>query len=230
MLDARARAPRGERATSYVISTRRSATATSASPSRRAAAPSGRSRGADRPPPSRGAARSRQAFATANPSTFAALVGGGLLAAAKAVDEAEEVDRDAAVTIARAVADSIKTRGKAELGDKTVLDALVPSVEALERADGDDRAALGAMVEAARRGVEETAASESRRGRARGFRSGAPAASIRGDRVRALPGVAGRVERRATRVSALVLSGNCAAGRLTPGPMKRLRLAAHPPS
>lgn len=106
------------------------------------------------------------AFATANPSTFAALTGGGLLAAAKAVADADELTRDEAVTIARAVADSIKTRGKAELGDKTVLDALVPSVEALERADGDDRAALDAMVNTARHGVAETASSESRRGRA----------------------------------------------------------------
>ena len=106
------------------------------------------------------------AFATANPSTFAALAGGGLLAAAKAVPDAEEVTRDTALTIARAVADSIRTRGKAELGDKTVLDALVPSLEALERAGGDDHAALGAMVDAARNGVAESASSLSRRGRA----------------------------------------------------------------
>jgi dihydroxyacetone kinase-like protein len=106
------------------------------------------------------------AFATANPSTFAALTGGGLLAAAKAVADADELGREGAVTVAHTAADSIRTRGKAELGDKTVLDALVPSVEALEHADGDDRSALAAMVEAARQGVEESASSESRRGRA----------------------------------------------------------------
>lgn len=106
------------------------------------------------------------AFATANPSTFAALAGGGLLAAAKAVADAAELDRDGAATVARAVADSIAARGKADLGDKTVLDALVPSVEALERCDGDTDAAFAAMVASARQGVEETASSESRRGRA----------------------------------------------------------------
>lgn len=105
------------------------------------------------------------AFATANPSTFAALTAGGLLAAAKAVGEEDELTREGAVKVAHAVADSIATRGKAELGDKTVLDALVPSVEALERAD-DDEVALGAMVVAARGGVEETAPAQSRRGRA----------------------------------------------------------------
>jgi dihydroxyacetone kinase len=47
-----------------------------------------------------------------------------------------------------------------------VLDALVPSVEALANADGDDHAALHAMLEAAWRGVRETASAESRRGRA----------------------------------------------------------------
>lgn len=109
---------------------------------------------------------SAKAFATANPSTFAALTGGGLLAAAKAVADAPELGRDEAATVARAVTDSIAARGKAELGDKTVLDALAPSVEALEACDGDDRAALAAMVDAARRGVEETASAESRRGRA----------------------------------------------------------------
>jgi dihydroxyacetone kinase-like protein len=106
------------------------------------------------------------AFATANPSTFAALTGGGLLAAAKALGDAGDLGGDEAVKVARAVADSIGSRGKAELGDKTVLDALVPSVQALEDAEGDAGAALGAMVEAARRGLEETASSQSRRGRA----------------------------------------------------------------
>jgi dihydroxyacetone kinase len=106
------------------------------------------------------------AFANANPSTFAALTAGGLLAAAKAVGDEDELTRESAATIARAVATSIATRGKAELGDKTVLDALVPSVEALEDFAGDGRAALDSMIRAARRGVEETAPAESRRGRA----------------------------------------------------------------
>jgi dihydroxyacetone kinase-like protein len=120
----------------------------------------------DEPSPADVLRASGSAFATANPSTFAALVGGGLLAAAKAVADAGKLGRGETVAVARAVADSIMTRGKAELGDKTVLDALVPSVEALERADGDEGPALAAMVDAARRGVEELTSSESRRGRA----------------------------------------------------------------
>jgi dihydroxyacetone kinase len=107
-----------------------------------------------------------KAFSTANPSTFAALAGGALLAAAKAIGDARDVGHDEAVTIVRAATESVMKRGKAELGDKTVLDALAPSADALERAGGERQEALEAMVAAARRGLEETAASESRRGRA----------------------------------------------------------------
>jgi dihydroxyacetone kinase len=102
-------------------------------------------------------------FANANPSTLAALVGGGLLSAAKTVAGAGDLGRDDAVCIGRAAADSIAARGKAEPGDKTILDAVLPSLDALERADGD---ALPAMIEAARSGVEETTPLQSQRGRA----------------------------------------------------------------
>ncbi len=106
------------------------------------------------------------AFASANPSTLAALVGGGLLAAAREVGEAQELTRAEALGLGRAAAASIRTRGKAEPGDKTILDALLPSLDALERADGDVAAGVGAMVGAARAGVEETAVLQSQRGRA----------------------------------------------------------------
>ncbi|MGZ4388288.1 MAG: DAK2 domain-containing protein, partial [Gaiellaceae bacterium] len=68
--------------------------------------------------------------------------------------------------LGRAAAESIAARGKAEPGDKTILDALLPSLDALERAGGDGHAAIDAMVEAARGGVEDTAARQSQRGRA----------------------------------------------------------------
>jgi dihydroxyacetone kinase-like protein len=106
------------------------------------------------------------AVATANPSTFAALTGGGLLAAAKAIGEASDLDRTAATLLVGAIFDSVAARGKAALGDKTVLDAMAPSIEALERSDGPAPQALAAMVAAARDAVEATAALQSRRGRA----------------------------------------------------------------
>jgi phosphoenolpyruvate---glycerone phosphotransferase subunit DhaL len=103
------------------------------------------------------------AFARANPSTMAALVGGALLAAARGLADSDDVDRAAAIAIGRAAADSIGTRGKAQLGDKTILDALVPSLDAMEAApDGP----LPAGIDAARRAVEETRSLQSMRGRA----------------------------------------------------------------
>lgn len=106
------------------------------------------------------------AFATANPSTLAALVGGGLLAAAGAVGDTTSLERDDLLRVGRTAAGSIQTRGKAELGDKTILDALVPSLDVLESTDGSGAAVLDAMIAAARAGVEETAGRQSQRGRA----------------------------------------------------------------
>jgi dihydroxyacetone kinase len=105
------------------------------------------------------------AFSSANPSTFAALVGGGLLAAAKAVGDAPDLDAAGVVTAGRAFADRIVARGKAEPGDKTLLDALLPSLDALEQG-GDAPEVLARMVAAADEGVRSTAPLVSQRGRA----------------------------------------------------------------
>ncbi|WP_042260502.1 DAK2 domain-containing protein [Paraburkholderia heleia] len=108
-----------------------------------------------------------KAFSTANPSTFGALVGGGLLAAAKTVAGAHAAGRAEALAMGRAVAARIAERGKTQLGDKTVLDALVPSLDTLEGSDsGDERALLDAMIDTAERQVRATAALQSRKGRA----------------------------------------------------------------
>jgi dihydroxyacetone kinase-like protein len=107
-----------------------------------------------------------KAFATANPSTFAALVGGGLLAAAKAMNGAQAVGPGEALAIGRAVAARIVERGKSQLGDKTVLDALVPSLDTLEALQGNAADVLDAMIESAQEGVAATASMQSRKGRA----------------------------------------------------------------
>ena len=69
-------------------------------------------------------------LARANPSTFSALAMGALVAAAKDLGDEADVGFDAGLRAARAAADSIATRGKSAVGDKTVLDALVPSLDA----------------------------------------------------------------------------------------------------
>jgi dihydroxyacetone kinase-like protein len=58
-------------------------------------------------------------------------------------------------------------RGKAEPGDKTMLDALGPALEALRGAGDDDVAgALSRAAEAAREGMEATVPMVARKGRA----------------------------------------------------------------
>jgi dihydroxyacetone kinase-like protein len=60
-------------------------------------------------------------------------------------------------------------RGKAEPGDKTMLDALMPAVEALRGAVGEGTAlpdALTRSADAAREGMEATIPLEARKGRA----------------------------------------------------------------
>lgn len=107
-----------------------------------------------------------RSFANANPSTMSALVAAGLLAAAKALGDVSEIDRASTVSMVSVVAETIQSRGGATLGDKTILDALLPSVDALREAKGSDVDALREMINAAETGVVETTGLQSQRGRA----------------------------------------------------------------
>jgi dihydroxyacetone kinase-like protein len=63
----------------------------------------------------------------------------------------------------------VQARGKAEPGDKTMVDALVPAVEALRsaQADGvDPAAAARRSADAAEEGMKATIPMEARKGRA----------------------------------------------------------------
>ena len=73
------------------------------------------------------------------------------------------------VAMLRSAIDGIKARGGAEVGDKTLLDALVPMTDAIEQAvaDGaDSGAAISAAAKAAREAADATSALQARRGRA----------------------------------------------------------------
>lgn len=107
-----------------------------------------------------------KAFSTANPSTFAALVGGGLLAAAKTVTGKTEATKAEVLAIGRAVVTRITERGKSKVGDKTVLDALVPSLDVLEATDGTASELLASMIATARERIDATAGLQSQKGRA----------------------------------------------------------------
>jgi len=97
------------------------------------------------------------------------LYGTAFLKAAAAVGGATELDSNAVVALLTAARDGIVTRGKAEPGDKTMIDAWTPAVEAAEKAaaDGaDERAVLAAAADAAERGAEATEPLVARKGRA----------------------------------------------------------------
>jgi phosphoenolpyruvate---glycerone phosphotransferase subunit DhaL len=79
-----------------------------------------------------------------------------------------ELDPDGLAAAWRAGADAVASRGKAARGDKTILDAMFPAVEALEAgvAQGSLEEAFAAAVRAADDGVEATIPMEAHKGRA----------------------------------------------------------------
>lgn len=106
-----------------------------------------------------------KAFASANPSTMAALVAGALLAGSRVWDGRTVIGLAEAAAFTDAAARSIAQRGKTEVGDKTILDGIAAAAAALAAAD-DPEQALAAAVDAAARAVEDTKGLQSRRGRA----------------------------------------------------------------
>ncbi|MGX5715557.1 dihydroxyacetone kinase subunit DhaL [Arthrobacter sp. MAHUQ-56] len=98
------------------------------------------------------------------------LYGTAFLRAATAVGDAAEVDPAAWAGALAAARDGIVARGKAELGDKTMVDAWTPAVDAARAAaDGGSPDVLGVLVaaaEAAEAGAVATDPLIARKGRA----------------------------------------------------------------
>jgi dihydroxyacetone kinase-like protein len=95
--------------------------------------------------------------------------GTALLRAAGAVTGKSEVDGADAVTMLRAAAEGIMARGGASLGEKTLLDSLVPATDEIERqvaAGADTLTTLRAAAAVARSTADDTAKLQARRGRA----------------------------------------------------------------
>jgi dihydroxyacetone kinase-like protein len=76
-----------------------------------------------------------------------------------------DVDLPAFAAACRTGLDGVKARGKAELGDKTMIDALTPAIDAMEQAP-DLTAGLTAAVDAAQQGMNATTPLVARKGRA----------------------------------------------------------------
>jgi dihydroxyacetone kinase-like protein len=92
------------------------------------------------------------------------LLGTAFLRAATGLDE---VDGASVAAALRAALDGVVARGKAEVGDKTMVDALLPAVEAAEAVkDKSVAEVLQAAASAAETGAESTIPLVARKGRA----------------------------------------------------------------
>jgi dihydroxyacetone kinase-like protein len=106
------------------------------------------------------------AVGTANPSTLSTLVAAGLEAGAAALEDRPHFDREELLLFAETVARTIGRLGRSQQGDKTVLDALLPSIDALRMSPGDAREVVVQMIAAAQTGIDSTRDQQAKRGRA----------------------------------------------------------------
>ena len=82
---------------------------------------------------------------------------------------ADDVDRTKVIAMLRAAIEGIKARGNSDVGDKTLIDALVPMTDRLEQelnAGADPGAALAAAAQVTREAAEATSSMIAKRGRA----------------------------------------------------------------
>lgn len=94
------------------------------------------------------------------------LYGTAFLRAATAVAQATELDAGSVAVALRAALDGVVARGKAAIGDKTMVDALEPAVLAAEVAGSEVADVLEAAATAAATGAESTVPLVARKGRA----------------------------------------------------------------
>jgi dihydroxyacetone kinase-like protein len=95
--------------------------------------------------------------------------GTAFLRAAVAIGDKQEVDANDAISMLRAAIEGIKKRGQSDLGDKTLLDALIPAVDQLEQALSTSTNVSTALAQAAaiaRERAEATSELLAKRGRA----------------------------------------------------------------
>jgi phosphoenolpyruvate---glycerone phosphotransferase subunit DhaL len=94
-----------------------------------------------------------------SPSTFGTLLASAFMEAGKTVLGKKEIEIKDLALFGQGAIDGLKKRGKAEVGDKTMLDSLVPAVEAYKKAiaaNTDYKVAIGSAIEAAKKGMEAT--------------------------------------------------------------------------
>jgi dihydroxyacetone kinase/dihydroxyacetone kinase-like protein len=94
---------------------------------------------------------------------------GFMRAGMAAADSGSDLSGDAVVRMLRAATDGIKVRGQSDVGDKTLLDALVPMTDRIEQetqSGADAGAVLAAAAQTAREAADATVDMVAKRGRA----------------------------------------------------------------
>lgn len=97
------------------------------------------------------------------------LLGTAYLKGAQALGDATDLDPETIVAFLAAARDGVVLRGKAEVGDKTMIDAWTPAVDAARAAASDGKSCAEVLVAAADAAAEGAAATEplvARKGRA----------------------------------------------------------------
>lgn len=97
------------------------------------------------------------------------LLGTAYLKGAQALGDATELDQEALVAFLTAARDGVVLRGKAQVGDKTMIDAWTPAVDAARAAADEGRSCaevLRAAADAAAQGAESTEPLVAHKGRA----------------------------------------------------------------
>lgn len=108
-------------------------------------------------------------MANVAPSTMGTLMATAIMKAGKAVKGRSEIGLKDAVDMGYAAIEGIKQRGKADIGDKTILDALHPGVVELEKAMNDGlsfKESFEKAFKGAEQGAENTKNMVSKFGRA----------------------------------------------------------------
>jgi phosphoenolpyruvate---glycerone phosphotransferase subunit DhaL len=105
----------------------------------------------------------------ASPSTFGTLLASAFIEAGKSVLGRKELEIKDMILVGKGAVDGIKKRGGAVIGEKTMLDSLAPGVEACKKAlanGADIKAALEAVIAAAKKGMEDTTNMKAKHSRA----------------------------------------------------------------
>lgn len=105
----------------------------------------------------------------AAPSTMGTLLSGALLALARYCADKRALEEKDLAYIVKVMADAISARGHAQVGDKTILDAMMPYAETMAAAWEEDKnlsAAHEKALKAAQEGLESTKGMRAKTGRA----------------------------------------------------------------